>query len=80
MKEISIDQAKEVSEKSGYSVIVILGIDSETGMQHVTTYGATKSQSLEAANAGNWLKGKLGWPKSMCRALPEKNVLEGKSE
>lgn len=37
-------------------------------MQHITTYGKTKFQCIDAANAGNFLKKALGWPEKLCNA------------
>lgn len=76
-RAITIADAKQVSEKSGYPEIVIFGYDPETGEQHITTFGKTKKQCLDAAQAGNSLKKFLGWPKADCDAKPDltgKNV------
>ena len=70
-KPIAISAAKEISLKYNYPEIVIFAYDPKTGMQHVTTYGKTKEQCLDAAKAGNYLKRALGWPEKLCNAKPK---------
>ena len=77
---ITIDMAKEISVKSGYPEIVVFGYDPESGMQHVTTFGKTKKQCVDAARAGNYLKRSLGWPEKDCHAKPDSKVLESKPD
>jgi hypothetical protein len=67
---IPIKLAKQVSKEIGFAEIVIFGYDPHTGTQHVTTYGKTLSQCIDAARAGNFLKKSLGWPDEMCNAKP----------
>lgn len=78
MKDIKIDYAKEVSQKSGYEEIIILGVDPATGTQHVTTYGKSKGQCKEAAKIGNRLKRQLGWDEKDCHAEPSQTDLDNK--
>lgn len=80
MKDIKISYAKEVSQKSGYEQIIILGIDPKTGAQHVTTYGKSKNECKEAAIIGNWLKRKLGWDEKDCHAKPSQTNLDKKQD
>jgi len=72
MKEIPISTAKEISEKYGYPEVVIFAYDPVSKNQHITTYGETKDQCLDAAKAGNFLKKSLGWPEDMCHAKPRR--------
>ena len=72
-KKITISAAKEISKIFEYPEIVIFGYDPETGVQHVTTYGATKAQCIDAARAGNFLKKALGWPEEQCHAKPSRD-------
>ncbi|MDD5551233.1 MAG: hypothetical protein PHS34_08240 [Candidatus Omnitrophica bacterium] len=74
-KDIPIKMAENISKESGYPEIVIFGYDPLTGRQHVTTYGQSKEQCKDAANAGNNLKKHLGWPDNLCHAKPN---LKGK--
>ena len=69
-KNISITLAKEVSKRTGFQEIVILGYDPETNIQHVTTYGKSLKQCEDAAKAGNFIKTALKWPEELCKAKP----------
>jgi len=67
-------------KKTGYPEIVILGYDPVSGKQHVTTYGETKVQCIDAAKAGNFIKKACGWPDEFCHAKPNKQSLKDKKE
>lgn len=73
--EIPIDAAKEISKLYEFPEVVIFGYDPATNMQHVTTYGVSKEQSLDAARAGNYLKKAMGWPADQCNAKPTRTDL-----
>lgn len=72
-KNIPISAAKEISSKYEYPEIVIFAYDPITGKQHITTFGQTKAQCIDAAKAGNYLKKALGWPEELCNAKPERD-------
>lgn len=69
-RRIPINAAKNISEKYEFPEVVIFAYDPETKMQHITTYGKTKAQCIDAARAGNYLKKALGWPEELCHAEP----------
>ena len=75
---IQNSEAEKISKKYNYPEIVIFAYDPDTRMQHVTTYGETKEQCLDAARAGNYLKKTLGWPEELCHTQPEEDVLKDK--
>ncbi|MCK9431858.1 MAG: hypothetical protein M0R00_02745 [Candidatus Omnitrophica bacterium] len=79
MKEITIKMAKKISRETEYPEIIIVGYDPVSGQQHVTTYGETKAQCLDAAKAGNFIKKACGWPDELCHAKPSRTNLEGKA-
>jgi len=57
---IPISAAKEIADKYNYSqVIIIARKTGQDGMEHVTTYGKTKSHCEIAAKIGNFLKYKI---------------------
>lgn len=66
---ISINEAKQLREKLGFTHLVILGI-TDDGEQHVVTHGKTVIQAKEAAKMGNQLKKQLGWPSKLCNSKP----------
>lgn len=72
MSRIPISAAKEIANKYNFPEVVIFAYDPESGMQHVTTYGKTKEQCVDAAKAGNFLKKSLGWPEDKCNAQPKR--------
>ena len=80
MKEIKILDAKKMSKKTGYPEIIIFGNDPVSGIQHITTYGKTKNQCLEAAKLGNKIKKYLNWPDKLCNSEPDKNILDNKPD
>lgn len=71
-KQIPIAAAKRISKDYEFPEVVIFAYDPESGMQHVTTYGKTKKQCIDAATIGNFLKLTLGWPKEECNAQPSR--------
>lgn len=71
-KKIPIAAAKKISSEYEFPEVVIFAYDPETGKQHVTTYGQTKAQCEDAAQAGNYLKKALGWPEEHCNAVPSR--------
>ena len=70
---IPISAAKDVSEKYEFPEVVIFAYDPETSKQHVTTYGKTQKQCVDAAKAGNFLKKALGWPDELCHTEPNRS-------
>lgn len=70
MKRIPITAAKKISIEYNCPEVVIFAYDPETGLQHITTYGKSKAQCIDAAKIGNWLKRLLGWDADKCNAIP----------
>lgn len=70
---ISIKRIKEIREEFKFSHIVILGF-TEKGEQHVATHGQTELNAVEAANIGNKIKEKIGFPKSKCDDKPLERI------
>ena len=79
-KRIPIKAAKEVSLKYDWPEIVIFGYDPKTGLQHVTTFGVSVDQCVDAAKAGNYLKKSLGWPENQCQAQAARVKKEKKND
>jgi len=71
-KKIPIKAAKEISKVYEYPEIVIFAYDPDAGAQHMTTFGKTKEQCIDAAKAGNHLKKALGWPEDKCNDIPSR--------
>lgn len=73
MKRIPISAAKEISNKYDAPEVVVFAYDPETGLQHITTYGKTKDQCVDASKAGNFFKKALGWSDELCHAEPSRS-------
>ena len=67
--EIPINAAKKISDEYKWPIVVIYSCD-DIGRQHVTTYGKTELDSVNAAKKGNNLKASLNWPDALCRTRP----------
>jgi hypothetical protein len=70
MKDIPIAAAKGIANDYAWPEVVIFAYDPESGDQHVTTYGKSYAQCVDAARAGNYLKKHLGWPEELCNSKP----------
>lgn len=66
---ISIKRIKQIREELQLTHLVLFGIDAN-GVQHIATYGKTKINAEQAAEAGNNLKKSLKWPEDMCNSKP----------
>jgi len=62
---IPIKALKEFSKKYKLTHVIVLAHDENGQTDHVATYGQTIEQCSQAADFGNKLKDKLGWPKSL---------------
>lgn len=70
-KRIPIETAKAVGDQhEDVSHVVLFCWDGEK--QHVVTWGRTVEDCDQAAQAGNILKKRLGWPDDLCEAIPSR--------
>ena len=70
-KPIPINEAEYISKKYTKSQVIIVTWDKKFGKTHVTTYGRSKKDCIEAAQGGNMVKKALGWPDTLCHAKPD---------
>lgn len=63
MSKIPIKALKEMSKAYKLDHIIIFATGGDT--QYVATYGRTIDECSEAADFGNVMKDKLGWPESL---------------
>jgi hypothetical protein len=66
MKDIPIKRAENLAKEYGYDQVIIyarkVGSESETGGEHMTTYGIDKANCDAAAKIGRRLQTELmGW-------------------
>jgi hypothetical protein len=71
-KRIPISDAKSIGDKNGYSQVIIVAWDNETGTTSVCTWGKTLKDCEQAAIGGNFVKKALGWPDEMCKEKPSR--------
>jgi len=70
IKRIPISVCKEISRNYKQSQVILITWDAIEGRTHVVTYGESVKDCEQAAIGGNKLKKALGWPESMCNAVP----------
>lgn len=73
-KRIPISDAKKIGTERGYTKVIIVAIDGETGIQSVCTWGKTQDDCESAAIGGNEVKRLMGWPEDMCSTKPARQV------
>lgn len=72
--DIPINAAKAIADQYDWPIVIIIASTPDGQAQHVTTYGRSPLDSLNAANGGNHLKQCLGWPDELCQAQPAERV------
>jgi hypothetical protein len=60
MKKLPVTAAKNVAEAYGLKQVILMAWDGE--LTHVVTWGQTQDDCAMAAEGGNYLKEKMGWP------------------
>lgn len=77
-KRIPIKDAKEIGNKHGYSQVIIVAWDGDTGIESVCTWGKTLQDCKQAADGGNFVKRALGWPLERCNDKPARSKKQTK--
>ena len=67
--EIPIIEGKKIAVKYNYDQVIIAAWGKD-GWTHITTFGKTKKDCIQAAQGGNFIKKALGWPDELCHAEP----------
>lgn len=67
---IPIADAIKIGETHGYSQVIIVAWDGNTGSTSVVTWGKSVKESEQAAKGGNFVKKALGWPDDLCQDVP----------
>lgn len=63
-RPIPVSAAKVIADKYDYDQIIVIGRNTTTGFEHVTTYGKTKAHCAAAATIGDFLKYDImKWPR-----------------
>lgn len=71
MSRVPIKAAKELANKTKNDIVIVFAYN-EDGTQSISTWGRSKDQCSWAADFGNKLKEKMGWPESLCNAQPSR--------
>lgn len=69
-KRIPISAARRFMKEQGCTHVIIYAHDGTSG--HVVTVGKSTEQAGQAADFGNELKKKLGWPESLTADQPSR--------
>jgi len=73
-QRIPISDAKNIGTERGYTQVIIVAFDGETGIQSVCTWGKSQQDCEEAAVGGNLVKASIGWPEEMCYTKPARQI------
>lgn len=73
-KRIPIQSAKAISTDYGYTQVIVVAFDKNTGITSVCTYGKNQDDCAQAAEGGNLVKKALGWPESATKAKPSRQI------
>ncbi len=68
MKRLPIADVKALAKKHDFRQVIVLAWDGE--ITHIATYGKTVDDCSQAADGGNRIKEKLGWPE--CNDQPSR--------
>jgi hypothetical protein len=71
-KSIPIKAARDIAAAYDKDQVIIVTWDKLHGTTHVTTYGKTTEECIQAAKGGNLVKRALGWPEEQCNAKPRR--------
>lgn len=72
-KRIPISDAKSIGNNHGYSQVIVVAWDKETGTTSVCTWGQSLEDCELAAKGGNFVKKALGWPEDKCNDKPKRS-------
>ncbi len=77
-KRIPISDAKRIGKERGYSQVIIVTHDKNTGIESVCTWGENQQDCEMAAEGGNFVKKALGWPDKNCKSKPRRQTKKEK--
>lgn len=65
MSRIPISAVKQLANDTKQDLVIIFAIDSDGETQNIATWGRSVDDCSRAADWGNKMKEKLGWPQSL---------------
>jgi hypothetical protein len=69
-ERLPIARAKEIAERHDLDQVILVAWSRRDGTTHVVTFGRSIEDCAQAAEGGNRVKRALGWPESLCNAVP----------
>lgn len=74
-KGIPITAAKRLAKEYDKNMVIIVAWDARFNCTHVTTYGKSYNECVDAAKNGNAIKRNLlGWPEEECKDKPARQI------
>lgn len=74
MKRLPIKAARDIAMKYDLDQVILLGWSRVRRMSWTVTFGRSVVDSEQAAMGGNRVKKALGWPETLCEAIPRRVV------
>lgn len=65
MSKIPIKTVKQLANETKQDLVIVFAIDSDGTTQNIATWGRSVEECSRAADWGNKMKDKLGWPESL---------------
>lgn len=65
MSRIPIKSVKALANETKQDLVIVFALDCDGETQHVATWGRSQDDCSRAADWGNKMKDKLGWPESL---------------
>lgn len=65
MSRIPIKSMKALGNETKQDIVIVFAVDSDGETTHVATWGRSNDDCSRAADWGNRMKDKLGWPESL---------------
>jgi hypothetical protein len=72
MKKMPIKAAKDIAEKYGQDVVIMVTWEKETGTTHTVSYGRTIADCNFAASGANMVRKALGFPPELSNEVPSR--------
>lgn len=65
MSKIPIKSVKQLGNETKQDIVIVFAVDSDGETTHIATWGRSIEDCSRAADWGNKMKDKLGWPESL---------------
>lgn len=65
MARIPIKSLKQIGNDHNQDIVIVFAVDSDGETTHIATWGRSNDDCSRAADWGNRMKDKLGWPETL---------------